>query len=121
MGGISIQKLFCLLCTLQEACSILKGFGQPLTLGVCMVVEIEEKDQEYEPIQPNDVEEYWELVRAILHEKKLANVDGHHHKLNLKTKLKLVSAHREKLNFKSMSKFYRKPHVKHTMQYNRKT
>lgn len=68
----------------QEACPILKGFGQPLAFGVCMVVKIEEKNQEDQSIQPDDVEEHRELVRAVLHDEKLADVDSHHQKLNLK-------------------------------------
>lgn len=80
-----MESLFSLLvCKVQEVCSILKDFGQPLTPSVCMVVKIEEKNQEYQPIQPNDVKEHWELVGAVLHEEKLANMSGHHHKLNLK-------------------------------------
>lgn len=73
-----------LLCAIQEVCSILKDLGQPLTLSVCMVVKIKEKNQEYEPIQPDDVEEHRELVGALLHEEELANMSGHHQKLNLK-------------------------------------
>lgn len=75
----------------QEACSILNGFGQPLALGVCMIVKIEEKNQEYQSIQPNDIEEHRELVRAVLHKENLANVDGHHQKLNLKKQNFIVS------------------------------
>lgn len=52
-----------------------------------MVVKIEEKNQEYQSIQPNDVEEHWELVWAVFHEEKLADVDSHHQKLNLRNKI----------------------------------
>lgn len=48
-----------------------------------MVVEVEEQEQEDQPIQTDDVEEDGELVRTVLHEEELADVSRDQHKLNL--------------------------------------
>lgn len=64
---------------------VLVHFGKPLAFGVGMIVEVEEQDQKDQPVQTDDVEEHWKLVRTIFHEEKLSNVSGHHYKLNLKS------------------------------------
>lgn len=48
-----------------------------------MIVEVEEQDQEDQPIQTDDVEEDGELVGTVLHEEELADVSRDQHKLNL--------------------------------------
>ena len=68
---------------------ILKSFAilgmlwKPLAFDVSMEVEVEEEEQEHHSIEPNDVQEDGELVGTVLHEEDLADVDGHHHKLDL--------------------------------------
>ena len=68
---------------------ILKSFAilgmlwKPLAFDVSMEVEVEEEEQEHHSIEPNDVQEDGELVGTVLHEEDLADVDGHHYKLDL--------------------------------------
>lgn len=61
----------------------LQYFRQPLALGVGVVPEVKEKEQENQAIQADDVDEDRKLVGAILHEEILADVGGHHNKLDL--------------------------------------
>lgn len=49
-------------------------FGKSLALGVGVIVEVEEQDQEDQPIKTDDVEEDGELVGTLLHEEELADV-----------------------------------------------
>ena len=63
--------------------AILAMLGKPCAFDVSMEVEVEEEEQEHHSIEPNDVQEDGELVGTVLHEEDLANVDGHHHKLDL--------------------------------------
>lgn len=60
----------------------LQHFGQPLALGVGVVPEVEEEEQENQAIQGDDVDEDRELVGTVLHEEILADVSGHHNKLD---------------------------------------
>ena len=62
---------------------VLHGLGEPLALGVGMVPEVEEEQQEDEPVEADDVDEDRELVGAVLQKEILADVCGHHHKLDL--------------------------------------
>lgn len=66
-----------------ESLAVLRNLGQPLSLCVCVVPEVEEENQEDQSVETNNVEKNRELVGAVLHEDELANVDSHHHKLNL--------------------------------------
>lgn len=61
----------------------LQHFGQPLSLGVGVVPEVEEEEQENQAVQADDVDEDRELVGAIRNKEILGNVAGHHNKLNL--------------------------------------
>lgn len=61
----------------------LQHFGQPLSLGVGVVPEVEEKEQENQAVQADDVDEDRELVVAIRDEEILGDVTGHHNKLYL--------------------------------------
>lgn len=60
----------------------LQHFRQPLALGVGVVPEVEEEEQENQAIQANDVDKDGELVGAVLHEEILGNVAGYHDKLD---------------------------------------
>lgn len=62
----------------------LQHFGQPLSLGVGVVPEVEEEEQENQAVQADDVDEDRELVGAIRDEEILGDVAGHHHKLDLR-------------------------------------
>lgn len=79
MIGISIHNSISVVCP----CLSLQHFGQPLALGVGVVPEVEEEEQENQAIQGDDVDEDGELVGTVLHEKILADVGGHHNKLDL--------------------------------------
>lgn len=61
----------------------LQHLGQPFSLGVGVVPEVEEKEQENQAVQADDVDEYGELVGAIRNEEILGDVAGHHNKLYL--------------------------------------
>lgn len=61
----------------------LKHLGEPLALGVGVVPEVEEQQQEDEPVEADYVDEDGELVGAVLQEEVLADMGGHHHKLDL--------------------------------------
>lgn len=61
----------------------LQHLGQPLSLGVGVVPEVEEKEQENQAVQADDVDEDRELVGAIRNEEILGDVAGHHNKLDL--------------------------------------
>lgn len=65
-----------------ESLAFLRNLGQPLSLCVCVVPEVEEENQEDQSVETNNVEKNRELVGAVLHEDELTNVDSHHHKLN---------------------------------------
>lgn len=64
-------------------CLSLQYFRQPLTLGVGVVPEVEKEEQENQAVRANDVDKDGELVGAVLHEKVLGDVGGHHNKLDL--------------------------------------
>lgn len=64
-------------------CPCLQHFGQPFPLGVGVVPEVEEKEQENQAVQGDDVDEDGKLVVAIGNEEILGDVAGHHHKLDL--------------------------------------
>lgn len=57
--------------------------GQPFALGVGLVPEVGEEDEEDGPIYPDKVNEDGELVLAVGHEVILGDVDGDNHKLRL--------------------------------------
>lgn len=57
--------------------------GQPFALGVGLVPKVGEEDEEDGPINPDKVNEDWELVLAVGHEVILGDVDGDNHKLCL--------------------------------------
>lgn len=61
----------------------LEHFGKPFSLGVGVVPEVEEKEQENQAVQANDVYEDGELVGAVRNEEILGDVAGHHNKLDL--------------------------------------
>ena len=63
---------------------VLHGLGEPLALGVGMVPEVQEQQQEDESVEANDVDEDRKLVGAVLQKEILPDVCGHHHKLYLK-------------------------------------
>lgn len=65
-------------------CLSLQHFRQPLALGVGVVPEVEEKEQENQAVRTNDVDEDGELVWAVSHEEVLRNVGGNHDKLDLR-------------------------------------
>lgn len=65
-------------------CLSLQHFRQPLALGVGVVPEVEEKEQEDQAVQANDVDKDGELVWAVLDEKVLGDVGGNHDKLDLR-------------------------------------
>lgn len=68
---------------------ILQYFGQPLALGVGVVPEVEEEEQENKAVCSDDGDKDWELVGAVLQEEILGDVAGHNSKLDL-------GGHREK-------------------------
>lgn len=78
MTGISIHNSVGVVCP----CLSLQHFRQPLALGVGVVPEVEEEEQENQAIQANDVDEDRELVGTVLHEEILGNVGGYHNKLD---------------------------------------
>lgn len=78
MIGVSIHDAVGVVCP----CLNLQYFRQPLAFGVGVVPEVEEETQENQAIEADDVDEDWELVGAILHEEILANMAGHHDKLD---------------------------------------
>lgn len=61
----------------------LQHLGQPFSLGVGVVPEVEEKEQENQAVQADDVDEDGKLVGAIRNEEILGDVAGHHNKLYL--------------------------------------
>lgn len=78
MIGISIHNSVGVVCP----CLSLQHFRQPLALGVGVVPEVEEEEQENQAIQADDVDEDRELVGTVLHEEILGNVGGYHNKLD---------------------------------------
>ena len=62
---------------------VLHRLGEPLALGVGMVPEVQEEQQEDEPVEANDVDEDRELIGAVLQKEILADMCGYHHKLDL--------------------------------------
>lgn len=87
MIGVSIHDAVGVVCP----CLNLQYFRQPLAFGVGVVPEVEEETQENQAIEADDVDEDWELVGAILHEEILANMAGHHDKLDLGAEEKKVN------------------------------
>lgn len=79
MAGVAIHNSVGVVCPRLS----LQHFRQPLALGVGVVPEVEEEEQENQAVQADDVDEDRELVGAVAHEEILADVAGHHHKLNL--------------------------------------
>lgn len=79
MTGISIHNSVAVVCP----CLSLQYFRQPLALGVGVVPEVEEEEQENQAIRADDVDKDRELVGAVLHEEVLGDVAGHHNKLDL--------------------------------------
>lgn len=65
-------------------CLILQNLWQPLALGVGVVPEVEEKEQENQAVRADDVDKDGELVWAVLHEEVLGDVGGNHDKLDLR-------------------------------------
>lgn len=80
MTGIPIHNSVGVVCP----CLSLQHFRQPLALGVCVIPEVEKKEQENQAIQGNDVDEDGKLVGAI-HEEILGDVAGDHNKLDLRS------------------------------------
>lgn len=73
---------------LMDAATVVLGCllshpGQPFALGVGLVPEVGEEDEEDGPINPDEVDEDGELVLAAGHEVILGDVDGDNHKLCL--------------------------------------
>lgn len=64
-------------------CLCLQHLWQPFALGVGVVPEVEEKEQENQAVQADDVDEDGELVGTILDEEILGDVAAHHDKLYL--------------------------------------
>lgn len=62
---------------------LLSHSGQPFALGVGLVPEVGEEDEEDGPINPDEVDEDGELVLAAGHEVILGDVDGDNHELCL--------------------------------------
>lgn len=79
MTGISIHNSV----GVVRPCLSLQYFRQPLALGVGVVPEVEEEEQENQAIRADDVDKDRELVGAVLHEEILGDVAGHHNKLDL--------------------------------------
>ena len=63
---------------------VLQDLGQPLALGVGVVPEVEEEEEEDKAVQADDVHEDGELVRAVLHEEILEDVGGDDYELDLR-------------------------------------
>lgn len=80
MIGVSIHNPIAVVCPSLS----LQNFRQPLALGVGVVPEVEEEEQENQAVQADDVYEDGELVGAI-HEEILGDVARHHDKLDLRS------------------------------------
>lgn len=78
MTGVSVHDSVAVVCP----CLILQHFRQPFALGVGVVPEVEEEEQENQAIRGDDVDEDGELVGAV-HEEILGDVARHHNKLDL--------------------------------------
>lgn len=79
MTGVSIHNSIAVVCP----CLILQYFRQPLALGVGVVPEVEEEEQENQAVRADDVDKDGELVGAVLCEEILGDVACHHNKLDL--------------------------------------
>ena len=55
---------------------VLQDLGQPLALGVGVVPEVHEEEEEDQAVQADDVHEDGELLSAVLHEEILDDVGG---------------------------------------------
>ena len=64
---------------------VLQRLGKPLALGVGMIPEVEEEEQEDQTVGTDDVDEDRKLIVAVLYKEVLGDVSGHHHKLDLGT------------------------------------
>lgn len=78
MSSVSIHNSVGVVCP----CLSLQHFRQPLALGVGVVPEVEEEEQENQAVETDDVDEDGELVWAVLHEEILGDVAGYHNKLD---------------------------------------
>lgn len=78
MIGISVHNSVAVVCPRL----ILQYFRQPLSLGVGVVPEVEEEEQENQAVRADDVNKDGELVGTVLQEEILADVGGHHNKLD---------------------------------------
>lgn len=63
---------------------VLQDFRKPFAFCVCMVPEVEEKEEEDDAIQSNEVDEDGVRIRTVFHEVVLANMTRYHDKLDLR-------------------------------------
>lgn len=85
-GSLRLLRFFVKVISVLLAGPVLVHFGKPFAFGVGMIVEVEKQDQKDQPVQTDNVEKHWKLVRTIFHEEELADVSGHQRKLNLRSK-----------------------------------
>lgn len=78
MIGVSIHNSVAVVCP----CLILQHFRQPLALGVGVVPEVEEEEQENQAVGGDYVDKDGEIVGAVLYEEILGDMGRHHHKLD---------------------------------------
>lgn len=79
MIGVSIHNSVAVVCPGL----ILQHFRQPLALGVGVVPEVEEEEQENQAVGGDYVDKDGEIVGAVLYEEILGDMGRHHHKLDL--------------------------------------